>query len=946
MDTDGVHIDQVIYGSFLLSSETGGSCFRFEGVHSDDVPDGGAPAGDDDAGEGGHADAGPDGQGRGAGAHANASADPVGEGLRGDAAAPADAGAAPAAGDGDRPMAPLLVGPQPCPRPAEVDDFGLLQARDRASPAELLRNPYAAVDHLSLLACIGGEGHSFFVVREPWRNLQVAWAEVFGGVHRAVNRLLDEQLLGSRCPQRDVDLERAIKLSFLMPNLIWRKPPSSSGTKAAVMQSICRRRLNMACKMDIVGLVRDYERDVLLAKELEPTPAGRRSDENRVRRAADLMSRSKYGKARKEMLNNGLANKDDPRVVQQMDIKHPARKEELTPLSDDELSYARRGIDRENFMKELGRLDHDVGEGLGGLRNEHLTALLFSPQRDVTPGAAAAADDLYAFADNVVQCRLPDYFYVGYVATRLVPANKVDPSTLAPGASPDARPINVGNALRRLITRAFFDEGLLATINEIVGPVQNGAGLRGGISLTVLGVQASLEARPDFCAIQGDLKNGYNEVKRESVLASVRERPELHDTLAYFFKLLEPKSYVGMGSGTNVSSAPFRIEEGVQQGAVESLYMFGLSVNKPYRRARARLAEGGGAITAIVDDHYLLAKPRLAFQVLESLKADLQLTCGLELQPRKSAAYINEAFRDDDFEAMRVAAGIPDSLLLDRDGEPVLVHGQQVRGITVCNIPVGSAGFVDAYLTRKQASIIGDNDMIKALLDPRRWAQPEIPTRQLAFLMLRNCLQFRGDYWLRHLPPQLTATFAKELDESTWGFLEHALGDELSNWTNLGIRRLQLPVRRNGGGFRSCNSRKDAQYAGCLAQSALQLLDRKDDRGNVIPGRMHTPSLVNHFGETSFNHARDRDWHPWKHLLDNSNGNIATGLRQASSQMKTNFEEVAIDGMYDQDSCLVLQDVTRFGFNSDGTRPARPTSVTRIHSLCSSRRWSFIGCFN
>ena len=54
-------------------------------------------------------------------------------------------------------------------------------------------------------------------------------------------------------------------------------------------------------------------------------------------------------------------------------------------------------------------------------------------------------------------------------------------------------------------------------------------------------------------------------------MASVREKPELHDTLAYFYKLLEPKSYVGMGSGTNVSTAPFRIEEGVQQGAVESL---------------------------------------------------------------------------------------------------------------------------------------------------------------------------------------------------------------------------------------------------------------------------------------------------------------------------------------------------------------------------------------
>ena len=227
-----------------------------------------------------------------------------------------------------------------------------------------------------------------------------------------------------------------------------------------------------------------------------------------------------------------------------------------------------------------------------------------------------------------------------------------------------------------------------------------------------MGVQASLEARPDFCAIQGDLKNGYNEVKRESILASVREVPDLHDTLAYFYKLLEPKSYVGMGSGTAVSTAPFRIEEGVQQGAVESLYMFGLAVDKPYQRARVRLAEGGGGITAIVDDHYMLAKPPLAFSVLASLKADLHSTCGLDLQPRKSAAYIAEEFRDADFEARRTEAGIPDSLLLDEEGEPVVADGQQARGITVCNIPVGSRGFVETYLAQKKARLIADNDLI------------------------------------------------------------------------------------------------------------------------------------------------------------------------------------------------------------------------------------------
>ena len=190
----------------------------------------------------------------------------------------------------------------------------------------------------------------------------------------------------------------------------------------------------------------------------------------------------------------------------------------------------------------------------------------------------------------------------------------------------------------------------------------------------------------------------------------------------------------------------------------------------------------------------MLAEPPLAFRVLGSLQADLLSTCGLELQPRKSAAYIAEEFRDDDFEALRTAAGIPDSILLDEDGEPIIAHGQPVRGITVCNIPVGSAGFIETYLARKQASIIGDNNMIKALLDPRRWTRPEIPTRQLAFLMLRNCLQFWGDYWLRNLPPQVTEAFAEALNASTWGFLEHAIGDKLSDWTDLGLRRLEFPV--------------------------------------------------------------------------------------------------------------------------------------------------------
>jgi hypothetical protein len=37
-----------------------------------------------------------------------------------------------------------------------------------------------------------------------------------------------------------------------------------------------------------------------------------------------------------------------------------------------------------------------------------------------------------------------------------------------------------------------------------------------------LGAQIALNAKPEFGIIKGDIKNGYNEVKRESVLKAMR----------------------------------------------------------------------------------------------------------------------------------------------------------------------------------------------------------------------------------------------------------------------------------------------------------------------------------------------------------------------------------------------------------------------------------------
>jgi len=99
---------------------------------------------------------------------------------------------------------------------------------------------------------------------------------------------------------------------------------------------------------------------------------------------------------------------------------------------------------------------------------------------------------------------------------------------------------------------------------------------------------------------------------------------------------------------------------------------------------------------------------------------------------------------------------------------------------------------------------------------------------------------------------------------------------------------------------------------------------------------MHIPSLVDHFGENSFNHPCEQ---PWGHLLEHSTGDITAGLRQASSKIKHIFEDFAIDGTYDPDKCLALQEETRIGFNHDGTRPASVTHALTVQLETMEYQW-------
>ena len=61
-------------------------------------------------------------------------------------------------------------------------------------------------------------------------------------------------------------------------------------------------------------------------------------DEAKIRRAADLLTRFQCSKARKGLMSNGLGDHTDESIIEQMKKKHPLRKKDIAPLSDEELS--------------------------------------------------------------------------------------------------------------------------------------------------------------------------------------------------------------------------------------------------------------------------------------------------------------------------------------------------------------------------------------------------------------------------------------------------------------------------------------------------------------------------------------------------------------------------------------------------------------------------------
>ena len=125
---------------------------------------------------------------------------------------------------------------------------------------------------------------------------------------------------------------------------------------------------------------------------------------------------------------------------------------------------------------------------------------------------------------------------------------------------------------------------------------------------------------------------------------------------------------------------------------------------------------------------------------------------------------------------------IPKGVVLKASGgEIVITDGNPHYGITTCNIPIVTQFFVQGYPDQKTKNFTRGFNKLKERLDLGRWPHPELPSRQILWILFVVYFQFMGDYWLRHISPDFTEEFAKGVDRGILKLFETTIGINTTN---------------------------------------------------------------------------------------------------------------------------------------------------------------------
>jgi hypothetical protein len=436
--------------------------------------------------------------------------------------------------------------------------------------------------------------------------------------------------------------------------------------------------------------------------------------DNQVKKALGKLERGLVSDAARILESFGVADVFDPAIMEQMRCKHPTRTpgnrmEDSPPTTDS--SLPRLKVLSETVKRVYGMLPREKAQGASAWTYEMLSAI--SPSVPFESGKANEAVDCHAWlATGLANGDYPPWFNFILAAIRLIPLHKND-RMLPPGETPDVRPIGISCALRRGLTRCIFAEGdLRESMRVLFSPTQLAVFVPSGGTKLVFAVRELLDAHPEFCAVNIDMKNAFNSVTRAGLLREALADPSTAVLARFLHSLLAPKSRIFGGSGEFLEQIrAFCSEEGVQQGSVEGMIAFAMAIRADLGVLDAELeARCGGAARAGADDVTAIGTPAIVFPAVARFLASVREKLGLEANLLKTVCYIRpDLVHTAELDRVRNLYGVPLGVAFAADGTIML-------GIKVYGIPLGSPEFVAHTLASKCTQITGTSQKLNSML--------------------------------------------------------------------------------------------------------------------------------------------------------------------------------------------------------------------------------------
>jgi len=226
------------------------------------------------------------------------------------------------------------------------------------------------------------------------------------------------------------------------------------------------------------------------------------------------------------------------------------------------------------------------------------------------------------------------------------------------------------------------------------------------------------------------------------------------------------------------------------------------------------IRQKGGWFLAGADDTYILGPPDVAFLEVKLHEERLKLI-GLELSYPKMKCFIAEEHRNKTYHQAREATGIAEEIIESESGD--ISYGVKAYGV-----PIGTKEYIANWLERKSKKIISNLREISDILDPNTIFPAEIPTRQCLWYQILTCFQFKGNYFVRHTPPQFTESLCDQIDSEINIMIVKCFQIDFSTLSPFIQKRINLPIKLGGIGVRQLRKLRWSEYMGGI----VPLLDK------------------------------------------------------------------------------------------------------------------------